>query len=77
MTELLSFKDFLKTLAVRFQALCIKMIGVKALFVVLASVYFLKNTSSQPAMYLAGFAWLVLIGGREFEKAMEKLGAKK
>lgn len=76
MTELLSFKDFFKTLLVRFQALCIKMLGVKALFVILASVYFLKNTSSQPAMYLCGFAWLVFIGGREFEKAMEKWGPK-
>lgn len=76
MNELLSFKGFFKVILVRFQALCIKMIGVKALFAVGSSVFFVLNTSSQPAMYLCGFAWIVLIGGREFEKALEKWGPK-
>lgn len=76
MSEVLSFKDFLKTLVVRFQALCIKMIGVKSLFAIGSTILYLRNTTSQPAMMLCGFAWLVLIGGREFEKALEKWSPK-
>jgi len=76
MSEILSFKDFLKTLVVRLQALCIKMIGVKSLFALGSTILYFRNTTSQPAMILCGFAWLVFIGGREFEKAMEKWSPK-
>lgn len=76
MTEVLSLKVFLKTLVMRFQALCIKMIGVKSLFALGTTFLYMKSPNSQPAMLLCGFAWLVFIGGREFEKAMEKWSPK-
>lgn len=61
-------KLFIVQIYDRFKDLVIKLIGVKATFVVTSTVLFYKNPESKTAFAAFFLSWCVLIGAREIGK---------